>query len=79
MGWLHHARMGHSLERWVDDELNERRARCIDEHVRGCEDCAAEVAALLRLKAEIRRARGGSGVAEAVLRLSAEAERLSSQ
>jgi len=79
MGWLHHARMGHSLERWIDDELDERRARCIDAHVDGCEDCASEVAALLKLKASVRRVRGGDAVPEAVDRLMAEAERLSAQ
>jgi len=71
--------MGHSLERWIDDELDERRARCIDAHVEGCEDCAAEVAILLKLKASVRRVRGGGAVPDAVGRLLAEAERLSSQ
>ncbi len=71
--------MGHSLERWIDGELSERRARCIDEHVEGCEDCSAEVAALLKLKASVRRMRAGEPVAEAVGRLMAEAERLSTQ
>jgi len=78
MGRLHRARMGHSLERWIDNELDERRARCVDAHVEGCEDCTAEVAALLKLKASVRRVRGG-GIPDAVARLQAEAERLSSQ
>ncbi len=81
MGRFHHARMGQSLERWIDGELDQRRARCIDAHVEGCEDCEAEVAALLKLKASVRWVRGGDTVPvpEAVGRLMAEAERLSSQ
>lgn len=78
MGRLHRVRMGHSLERWIDNELDERRARCVDVHVEGCEDCAAEVAALLKLKTSVRRIRGG-GDPDALARLQAEAERLSSQ
>ncbi len=79
MGRLHRARWGHSLERWIDDELGERRARCVDAHVEGCEDCAGEVAALLKMKASIRRVRGGAAVPDAVVRLHTEADRLSSQ
>jgi len=71
--------MGHTLERWIDDELSERRARCIDEHVEGCEDCASEVAALLKLKSSVRRVRGGDASEGAIDRLMAEAERLSTQ
>ncbi len=78
MGWLHHARMGHSLERWIDNELDERRARCVEAHVDDCEDCTAEVAALLKLKASVRRVRR-IGTPDALARLQAEAERLSSQ
>ncbi len=79
MGRFHHARMGHSLERWIDGELDQRRARFVDTHVEGCEDCAAEVAALLKLKASVRWVRGHDVVSEALGRLTAEAERLSSQ
>lgn len=79
MGRLHRVRWGRSLETWVDGELEESRARCVDVHLEECEDCAAEVATLLRMKASIREARGGEGVADAVSRLMAEAQRLSPQ
>jgi len=46
------------LAAYIDGELEPEEASAVDEHVRGCPACAAEIAALVRMRRGLLAARG---------------------